>query len=480
LISTDRAGRDYVRVPAGEWAATLVPTETNTYWGDSVDTFAKTLDSLPSGILAFLFADNTIRCTSRMLQLLERGIAFVLLDPQLAESTINRLIDIYRPGLVLLPEEGVAGRCLSGRSGHLSDSGHWIAVEHGPAVHPDLAVLLTTSGTTGNPKLVRLSTSNIRTNAKQIVASLGITPEDRAVTALPSFYSFGLSIITSHVIAGSPIVVSGRGVLEKEFWSALREFDVSFMAGVPRTYSMLKRLGFDQMDLPRLRALTQAGGRLDPEAVSTFHRIMCERGGQFFVMYGQTEASPRMACLPSDDLPEKSGSVGPALSGGRLEIVGADGSPQASGGIGEVAYTGPNVMMGYAESREDLALGDVHGPDLLTGDLGYLDRDGYLFLTGRIKRITKLAGVRMSLDDIESLATSMANCPTVAVDGGNDDVCIFVESRDMGVPSRIRRGLANALRVPPGLLDIRTTPTLPVLNSGKVDYADLSRRAEKK
>jgi acyl-CoA synthetase (AMP-forming)/AMP-acid ligase II len=310
-------------------------------------------------------------------------------------------------------------------------------------------------------------------NARQIGASLGISAADRGVTALPLFYSFGMSVLTSHVLAGSSVVVSDQGVLDPGFWEVLGQHSVTFLPGVPASYGMLRRLGRPSGELPALRALIQAGGRLAAPLVTHFAELMRQRGGAFFVMYGQTEAAPRIACLPPDRLPEKLGSAGVALEGGSLVAMDGDRVVPV-GEVGEIVYTGPNVMMGYAESRDDLVLGDTQGPSLRTGDLGYVDADGFLFLTGRSKRIAKLAGARVSLDEVEAMVAHLA--PVAAVDAGDAGVALFSAVADQGVLAAARRDLARRLQVPPTLVSVSHMEQLPLLGSGKVDYRGLTER----
>lgn len=430
--------------------------------------------------LAFLMADGSIESAWWFLALVEAQYPVALLDADNSWHSTAALMDRYLPDIVIDPagrqiEELVS--CPQGSRGQLIEQGVWLASECGPEPHEDLAVLLPTSGSTGNPKLVRLSAINIRRNAEQIVASLDITADDRGVTALPLFYSFGMSVLTSHALVGSSVLVTKTSVLEESFWSDLVNHDISLLPGVPATYSMLKRLGFDRRNLPRLRALTQAGGRLAPELVTFFHELMVHRGGRFFVMYGQTEASPRISCLPSESLPAKLGSVGIALDGGHLSIRALDGGEPEVGEVGEVLYQGPNVMMGYAESRADLVLGPTHGTILETGDLGYLDAEGFLYLTGRIKRICKLAGTRVSLDDVESLAIAMLSDASQvgAIDSGEAGVTLFVVDLDSAAVLDLRRQLARRLRIPPKLVNVCPIEAIPLLPNGKTDYAALER-----
>jgi acyl-CoA synthetase (AMP-forming)/AMP-acid ligase II len=326
-------------------------------------------------------------------------------------------------------------------------------------VHPDLALLLTTSGSTGDPKLVRLSATAVRANAEQVADSLGITGADVAITTLPLFYSYGLSVLHSHLLRGATVVLERTGLMQREFWTAVTEYGVTSAAFVPSQYAMLRRLRFDPARYPSLRTLTQAGGRLPTELVSEFAAKMTAVGGRLFVMYGQTEAAPRMATLPPERLADKLGSVGIALPGGEFVIR-----------EGEVVYHGPNVMMGYAETAADLARGDERGGVLRTGDLGRLDDEGFLFLTGRIKRIGKVFGVRINLDDVER------NFPVAAVAGGDDRLHAFAVGAAEAEARALRTKIANWLGTHVTGVAVHTVEALPLLPTGKTDYRALEAR----
>lgn len=443
---------------------------------------ARRMGSTPR-CLTFLLTDGTIESAAWFLTLIEANHPVALIDAANAWAVVNDLIERYRPDMVVDPGINHIAELVEGSPespGKLLEPTIWAASEQSPTPHEDLAVLLTTSGSTGSPKFVRLSAENIRTNAEQIVKALGITAADRGVTTLPLFYSFGMSILTSHAFAGSPVVVTKSSVLEESFWSDLVDNEVTFLPGVPASYSMLKRLGFERRDLPKLRRLIQAGGHLAPELVSFFHEEMEKRDGKFFVMYGQTEASPRIACLPSDRLPEKLGSVGIVLEGGELSICTSDGVEAERGVLGEVFYDGPNVMMGYATSREDLAKGATHGSLLATGDIGYLDDEGFLYLTGRSKRICKLAGSRVSLDEVEALAVAMLGGQeqVAAVDGGDKGASLFVTGIEPESAKELRRKIARRLGVPPKLIGVSYVGAIPLTPNGKFNYAALSRTLE--
>ena len=451
MLLDSRSGGDVVLVDASSGATTTV---------DDVRARAAELAE-PVSALTFLVADASVGSWLTGLALLEARSPFALVDPGMGRDAMLALVDRYTPDRIIDP------------AGVLVDGGEWRSAAPTTETHPDLAVLLTTSGTTGSPRFVRLSADNIAHNARQIAEALSLGPADRAATTMPLTYSFGLSVLTSHAVSGGALVVSTRSVIEPGFWDELARQGTTTLAGVPVTFKMLKRLGFADRETP-INTLIQAGGRLDPELVAHFHEALSARGGRFFVMYGQTEASPRMSVLPHDLLPAKLGSVGLPLAGGRLRILDAQDRELPPMTTGRVVYDGPNVMMGYADSPADLALGDVFGDVLDTGDEGRLDDDGCLYLSGRTKRICKLSGVRISLDEVETLAAAIVpEGADVAAYSTGDDALVLVVEGDHDGPDEIRRTLANRLKVPPKLVTVRVGEVLPRLSNGKPDYRTL-------
>ncbi|MGW0802040.1 AMP-binding protein [Nonomuraea sp. NPDC002799] len=387
---------------------------------------------------------NNLASVLRYLAAWQAGRPIALLDPDLSAGALADLSGRFRPAALL----GFT---------HAAD-GSPPARHEVLAPHPDLAILLATSGSTGNPKLVRLSRQAVQANAAAIAGALSIGPGDIAPTSLPLHYSYGLSVLNSHLAAGATVVLTEAGLLERSFWAHLDEHRCTSLAAVPYQYEMLRRLRFDRAEHPALTTLTQAGGRLDPELVTEF----AGQADRFFVMYGQTEATARIAVLPPDRLADKPGSVGPAVPGGRLTVE-----------DGEVVYHGPNVMMGYAETAADLALGDQLGGVLHTGDLGRLDDDGFLYLTGRMKRIAKIFGVRVNLDDVEGL---LRGAVPMAATSGDDRVTVWAEGLDAAGCAGLARRLGAEMRVHWSGFDVRSVERLPLLATGKVDYRALESR----
>ncbi|MCF2533496.1 AMP-binding protein [Yinghuangia soli] len=425
---------------------------------------AERLAGLPVGMLFALTAQD-VPGVLRYLGALAAGRPVLLLDPALDRTALEGLVARFRPAAVT----GADGPTPHGYQA--ADGLGWVrTAADGVAPHPDLAVLLTTSGSTGNPKLVRLSGTAVLANARSIALALALGPSEVAPTTLPLHYSYGLSVLNSHLVVGATVLVEGTGVLARTFWQAVDEHRATSFAGVPYHYEMLRRIGFAPGDHPALRTLTQAGGRLRGTLVRDFADRMEAVGGRMTVMYGQTEATARMAVLPPDRLADKLGTAGQAIPGGAFAIRPLDDGAADPEGVGEVVYTGPNVMMGYAECEEDLARGDELGGVLATGDLGRLDDEGFLTITGRLKRIGKVFGTRVSLDDLEDLLRGHGVAAAVP---GDDRIVVWLEGADGESCREAGRTLAERLRVHASGFDVRTLPALPLLASGKVDYRAL-------
>jgi acyl-CoA synthetase (AMP-forming)/AMP-acid ligase II len=339
--------------------------------------------------------------------------------------------------------------------------------EAGTPLHPDHAILLSTSGSTGSCKFVSLRRTSVEHNAAAIRETLAIDSEDCAMGTLPLHYSYGLSVLNSHLVAGARVVLTSFGVLDQAFWTTATRAGATSMAGVPFTYQTLRRLGMDHIRSSSIRTMTQAGGRLAPDHVAAFHAEMETKGGRFLVMYGQTEATARISILQHEDIPRKRGSVGRPLRSGTISAKdpGADG-------IGELVYEGPNVMLGYVTDRQSLEHGDQCAGALQTGDIGRIDDEGFIFISGRSRRIAKIAGTRVSLDEIEGLL--QLDVP-VAVIGADEQISIFCVSPMLEDLAKLPVSLADKTGFSPASFKIRLIDQLPILPSGKVDYQALGR-----
>lgn len=428
---------------------------------DACDRFLDTLAGPPRKQLGVVLCRNTFEAVVGYLSALRGGHAVMLLPDGLEPVLLTTILEAYRPDWIYRP---VGGFLLDGY-GTGDVRGQWAlhrreATEDGPAIHPDLALLLSTSGTTGNPKMVRLSFDNLAANAHSIVSYLGITSLERAMATLPLNYSFGMSVVNSHLLAGGSMVLTEASLLNRPFWDAFAAHGATSLAGVPYSYQILHRLGVSDMSLPTLQTLTQAGGALNPKLVEYFCRLSEQRGWRFFVMYGQTEAAPRISYVPPSMLAAKVGSIGIAVPGGRLSL-----SPD-----GELIYEGANVMMGYALGRSDLEKSDEMGGRLETGDLARVDSDGYFYLEGRIKRLVKIHGNRVNLDDVEQRLEERLQQP-VAVVGSDDLLKIFLAER--AAAEMVPALMTELFHLHASTYRVQHIDSVPFAPSGKKDYAGL-------
>ena len=426
---------------------------------------------VPRRSVVFLIATNTIPSVAAYVGFLMRHVVVVMIREETSSAQLSALVNAYKPQFLWAPEgfEGLDGI----RTGHFvyADNNYLLlptGFDSYP-VNPDLALLLTTSGSTGTPKYVRLSYSNVRANAESIAEYQEITPADRAITTLPFSYSYGISIINSHLISGASIVLSESSLMSRDFWTLIREKEATNFGGVPYTYQMLERLRFDKMELPNLRFVSQAGGRLGDRLHEWFSRVCLGKGIDFFVMYGQTEATARMSWLPPEQSSKKIGSIGIPIPGGRFELHSADDTIILNPGLsGELVYQGPNVSLGYATSKRDLAKGDDHHGILHTGDVAKRDEDGYYYIVGRMKRFLKMFGNRVNLDEIEAFFSKQGI--DLACVGSDDHMVVFVSNYD---PGKILSMLTAETKMHPRGFDVRTIDEIPHMKSGKIDYAFL-------
>jgi acyl-CoA synthetase (AMP-forming)/AMP-acid ligase II len=336
-------------------------------------------------------------------------------------------------------------------------------------IHPELALLLLTSGSTGAAKAVRLSRTNVVSNARSIAEYLQLGLDERAALTLPLHYSYGLSVLNSHLSVGASIWLADATVTDDAFWQDFKRLGCTSFPGVPHIYQMLERNGFSSENFPNLRYATQAGGHLSADLVSYFGQMAQRDGWRFYVMYGQTEASPRMSYVPPNLVLKYPDTIGVAIPGGEFMLDRVDALPD---GAGELVYCGPNVMMGYAESNEELRLGS--GPqELRTGDLAVQNSDGLFKIVGRRSRFIKPFGLRISLDEVERW---FAGHGIVAAALGSDaKLAVYSESELAG---NFAADLAAWLKLPPSSVLVRQINAIPRSASGKVDYPSLKRRFE--
>lgn len=419
----------------------------------------RTASLLESGRLAFLLLHNHPDSVAAYLACLRAGVVPLLLHPGMDRALLSQLYQTYRPNYAFVPPEA-DGLPMTGTPLAENDAGVWLRLEAGgsPELHPQLAILLSTSGSTGSQKLVRLTAANLDSNARAIAQYLDITPEERAITSLPFSYAFGLSVINSHLAQGASLVLTDASITESAFWQLFREQRVTSLSGVPYTFEILRKLRFERMNLPHLRYLAQAGGRLRPEWTLEMVQLAQRKGYRYWTMYGQTEATARMAYLPWEQAQAKNGSIGVAIPGGSLFLDGE-----------ELIYRGPNVSWGYAQTAEDLARGDDNQGVLRTGDLAQQDAEGFFSIIGRKKRFLKLFGYRIGLEEVETLLAGEGY--EAACSGVDDQLRIYLTGPFEA--EKVRHFLQRVAGIPPSGVSLVGIDEIPRNAAGKVLFSAL-------
>lgn len=399
-------------------------------------------EKVPGRRLVALFCRNDIPSLAAYIGLHAAGHVVILLSAKMAPPARTDLITRYG---IEATVEGETVTILADPAGRL---------------HPDLAICLSTSGSTGSPKLVQFSSAQLAANAKAIAEYLALVPQDAPLAHLPFEYSYGLSVLHSHMVVGAPILLSDHSVMQKPFWERLSE--ATSLAGVPFHFEMLLRMRLARANLPRMRMLTQAGGRLGAKEATALYEIAQKKGWQFHIMYGQTEAGPRIAWLPFDRMEGHLDCIGQAIPGVTLDL----------GPDGDLIVRSPAVMLGYAQTRADLALGDQMGGVLQTGDLAEVV-DGLYRITGRKSRFIKLQGNRVGLADVEARLADAGHA--VACVGRDDALTIFSLQADT---ESVRQAAIQQFSFPARSMTVRHLTAFPRRSNDKVDYAALQTLSE--
>ncbi len=418
--------------------------------------------NVPPRSLAFLLVGNNLDSLVAYVACLNHGIVPLMLDAHIDGQLLRRFLEIYRPDFIWRP----------GESGYVLEKGQRTEDEGQRALYDELALLLTTSGSTGSPKLVRQSYANIRANTASIVEYLKLDATERPITTLPMNYTYGLSIINSHLSAGAAILLTDKSIMQRGFWDFFAAQGATSFGGVPYTYEMLDKLMFFRRKLPSLRTMTQAGGKILPALHRKFAEYAQREGKNFIVMYGQCEATARMSYLPPERALDKIGSMGVAIPGGRFSLIDVDGKEIVEPEVtGELVYEGANVTLGYAECADDLSKGDERQGRLVTGDMAKRDADGFYYVVGRKKRFLKIFGNRVNLDETERLIKDRFPGMDCACGGVDDKMKIFVTEGGRG--KEIQDFVVEKTHLNFTAFDVVPINSIPKNASGKTLYSEL-------
>lgn len=393
-------------------------------YGDICDFSATFAAHVPSRSLLFILATNTIGSLLGYTSSLITQSVPLIVSAKTDDSLLNHFLELYKPQYLWMPK-GLSDKYAYRLTG-LERSGY-VLVETGydkVFMYGELSLLLPTSGSTGSPKLVRHSYRNIEANARNVAALFQLNGTERAMASLPMHYTMGLSVIASHLYAGSTLLLCDKSLMDVAFWDMLEGQHATSFTGVPYSFELLNKLRFFRMPLPDLQVVTQGGGKLTEELWEKLATYAETMGKQFIATYGQSECTARMAYLPAQWAKTKVCSIGIAEPGGRLSLLNDHGLETENGvDTGELIYRGENVTLGYANSREDLTKGDENNGVMHTGDLARRDEDGCYFIIGRLKRFLKIFGLRIGLDEVENLIRS--NYDTDCYCSGTDEKLVI-------------------------------------------------------
>lgn len=413
--------------------------------------------SIPTRSLVFLLVGNDLGSLVSYVACLNHGIVPLMLNENIDAAILSNLEKTYHPYAIFKN-----GLLVSGPSQRETRNEKRETRNEKPdtLLHPDLALLITTSGSTGSPKLVRQSYKNIAANTASIIEYLKLDATERPITTLPMNYVYGLSIINTHLKVGATLLMTKHGIMDREFWKFFTEQGATSFGGVPYTYEMLDKLMFFRRKLPSLRTMTQAGGKILPELHKKFAEYAAKEGKNFVVMYGAAEATSRMGYLPPERALDKIGSMGIPIPGGKFELV-----------EGELVYTGDNVTLGYAECAADLAKGDERGGKLVTGDMARVDEEGFYFIVGRKKRFLKIFGNRVSLDETERMIKGAFPAIDCACSGADDHMKIYIT--DALKTNDIRNFVSERTHLNLTAFEIVVIDAIPKNENGKTLYSHL-------
>lgn len=420
--------------------------------------------------LVFILCRNCLGAFSGYMGFVSAKAVPLLLNEAMEEGMLRSMIDLYHPSYLWVPER---------RAGEFEGETVYSCYDYAlirtgrkaPALHENLSLLLTTSGSTGSPKLVRHSYRNLEASARNIASFFGFTSSERAMADLPMQYTMGLSVLHSHMIVGATVLLTEYSLLSSDFWEYLKNERATNFTGVPFSYECFKRLRFTRMDLPDLTTLAQGGGKLTDEMFRELAEYADRTGKRFFATFGQTECTARMAYCPPDRALEKTGTIGIAIPEGELFLLDDDGREiKETVAEGEMGYRGPNVTMGYATTPEELLLGDEWHGETHTGDMARRDEDGFYYIIGRKTRFLKLYGYRVSLDQTERMLETAFGVEC-ACTGTDKRMEIYVTSEEHA--DEIPSYLAKATGILKGAFHVSVIDSIPRNESGKIRYKDL-------
>jgi len=420
--------------------------------------------------LVFLLIENNYESILFYISLLKSQNTIALINANIKTENLYELVKSYNPNTIVTKkniEFKNYNQTLTFKNYYCYENKKKTNLN----INDELFFLLTTSGSTGSSKYVRISYKNVEANTKSIVKFLKINNTDRLITTLPPDYTYGFSLLNTHLFKGSSIILNDYSIIQREFWDLLTKTKATTFGGVPYTFDLLKKIRFENYKISSLKYITQAGGKLSSESHKYFFDILKKKKIKFIIMYGATEATSRMSYLPWSDSGKKIGSIGIPIPGSSMEISKPDQKK-----IGEIVFKGQNVSLGYANSYKDLIKGDINRGKLKTGDIGYKDSQGFFYIVARKKRFLKLLGYRINLDELELKLRKLTNYKMIYCTGNDNELVIHLDNDK--IKNNLLLCLIKEFKINKNLVKFKIFKDLSLTNSGKINYKKLDENSK--
>ena len=420
--------------------------------------------------ISFILCTNNVGSMLGYLSMIENEVVPLMLSSKIDDGLLKSLLETYTPRYLWIPDEQVnrfKGKVVWRQYGYsLIDT----EAEIYP-INEKLQLLMTTSGTTGSPKLVRYKKGNLEVNAKNVAIAFEWSDEERSICDLGMQYTMGLNVINTHLYVGATVLLTTYNLMSSEFWEFIKKEKATNFTGVPFSYDILARLHFEKMNLPYLATLCQGGGKLTDARFQYLADYAYRTGKRFIASFGTTETAARMCVLPPEYALTKIGSIGKAIPEGEVFLIDSNGVILTNSiAEGEMCYKGPNVTMGYGICRDDLNKGDEWKGVYHTGDLARRDKDGCYYITGRLSRFLKLLSYRVSLDQCEQLIQEKFNIEC-ACTGNDQRMDIYVTNKSM--VKNVQEFVCDKTGLFKTLFKVHVIDAIPRNDSGKIQYKEL-------
>lgn len=424
--------------------------------------------------VVFCLCENCAGALIGYLAFENNGQVPLLLSAGLDRELRENLEKTYQPGYYWVPERRAPE--FEGETIYLTYGYALIRTGYAPyPLNEKLSLLLTTSGSTGSPKLVRHKYGNLEANAENVAKVFAWSVDEIGICDLPMNYTMGLNVINSHLVVGASVLMIKANLMDPDFWEFIKVNEGTSFCGVPFSYEIMRRIGFDRMELPKLKTLAEGGGKLTDKMFTWIATYAKNSGKRFCATFGTSETSARMAFLDPSFALEKIGSMGKAIPNGELFLI--DETADENGSVtGELGYRGPNVTMGYALCREDLTKDDEFCGEYHTGDIARRDPEGFYYIIGRKGRFLKLFGLRVSLDETERiLKTQFPEADFVCT---GDDRRMNVFCTDAGIRDAVVPFISGKTNLHNSAFKVFIVEEIPRNEYGKVRFAALNDIAE--